>query len=175
MTYIMVDVESDGPVPGLYSMIAFAAVIVNEKILLAEPEWSTFGPVYIKPISERYQPDALKITGFTREQTLLFDEPSKKIIEFGNWVTEIDKPVFISDNNGYDWGFINWYFWYYCGKNPFGFSSQNLNSFYKGLTKNMKSSFKHLRKTKHDHNPLNDTKGNAEAMIQMCKENGIKI
>lgn len=30
MAYIMVDVESDGPIPGDYSMISFGAVLVND-------------------------------------------------------------------------------------------------------------------------------------------------
>lgn len=33
MAYIMVDIESDGPIPGDYSMISFGAVLVNEKLL----------------------------------------------------------------------------------------------------------------------------------------------
>ena len=32
MAYIMVDVESDGPIPGDYSMICFAAVVVEEPL-----------------------------------------------------------------------------------------------------------------------------------------------
>lgn len=32
MTIIMVDVESDGPIPGDYSMISFGAVIVEQEI-----------------------------------------------------------------------------------------------------------------------------------------------
>ena len=29
MTYIMVDVEADGPIPGDYSMVCFGAVVVG--------------------------------------------------------------------------------------------------------------------------------------------------
>ena len=29
MTYIMVDVESDGPIPGDYSMVCFGAIVVS--------------------------------------------------------------------------------------------------------------------------------------------------
>jgi hypothetical protein len=34
--------------------------------------------------------------------------------------------------------------------------------------------FKHLRKTAHTHHPVDDAKGNAEALLQM-KEMGLKI
>ena len=82
---------------------------------------------------------------------------------------------FISDNNGYDWQFINWYFHHFTGANPFGFSSANLGSLYKGLVGNMRDNFKHLRKTKHTHHPVDDAKGNAEALLTMHKDMGLDI
>ena len=56
--------------------------------------------------------------------------------------------MFISDNNGFDWQFINWYFHHFLGKNPFGHSSTNLGSLYKGLVKDTFENFKHLRRTR---------------------------
>lgn len=46
-----------------------------------------------------------------------------------------DRPMFVADNNGFDWQFINWYFHHFLGRNSFGFSSMNLGSLYKGLMK----------------------------------------
>ena len=70
--------------------------------------------------------------------------------------------------------FINWYFHHFSGKNPFGFSSTNLGSLYKSMQKDTFVNFKHLRKTRHTHNPVGDARGNAEALLQM-KEMGLKI
>ena len=75
----------------------------------------------------------------------------------------------------FDWMFICWYFHHFTGANPFGFSSQNLGSLYKGIEKDTSKNFKHLRKTKHTHNPVDDAKGNAEALLTMKKEHGLKI
>ena len=71
------------------------------------------------------------------------------MLEFKEWLGQNVKsqPRFISDNNGFDWQFVNWYFHHFLGKNPFGFSSQNLGSLYKGLARSMFVNFKHLRKT----------------------------
>ncbi len=77
-------------------------------------------------------------------------------------------------NNGFNWQFINWYFHHFIGENPFGFSSTNLGSLYSGMQKDTFFSFKHLRKTKHTHNPVDDARGNAEALLQM-KGMGLKI
>ena len=104
MSYIMVDIESDGPVPGEYSMIELGAVVVDRKL-----ERTFYGR--LKPISENYNSEALKITGYSREDTLSFDEPAEVMKEFCRWVESESrgKPIFISDNNGFDWMFVCWY------------------------------------------------------------------
>lgn len=57
----------------------------------------------------------------------------------------------------------------------FGHSSANLGLTYKGLAKDDFAIFKHLRKTRHTHNPVNDALGNAEALLHMKNEMGLKI
>lgn len=170
MTIIMVDVESDGPIPGNYSMISFGAVIVEQDL-----DRTFYGQ--LKPISEKWMPEALAVSGFNREETLEFDDPKMVMEKFSKWLNENCKtrPLFFSDNNGFDWQFINWYFIHFCEKNPFGFSSTNLGSLYKGLVKDTFKNFKHLRKTKHTHNPVDDAMGNAEALLHMKNEMGLKI
>jgi hypothetical protein len=170
MSYIMVDVESDGPVPGDYSMICFGAVVVAGSL-----NDIFYGK--LRPISEKWIPDALQVSGFSREETLGFNEPAEVMRMFGQWINEKSKgsPIFISDNNGYDWQFINWYFHHFTGNNPFGFSSQNLGSLYKGMVKDTGKNFKHLRKTRHTHNPVDDARGNAEALLTMREEMELKI
>lgn len=170
MAYIMVDIESDGPIPGDYSMISFGAVLVDEQL-----NKIFYGQ--LKPISDKYVPEALAVSGYSREETLTFEEPQKVMTDFTDWIklTCKDRPIFISDNNGFDWMFICWYFHHFIGTNPFGFSSQNLGSLYKGIEKDTFKTFKHLRKTKHTHNPVEDAKGNAEALLTMKNEFGLKI
>lgn len=170
MTIISIDVESDGPIPGDYSMICFGAVIV-------EPTLTKTFYGQIKPISERWIPEALSISGFTREDILQFDEPTTVMDSFNQWLTEHCKsrPFFFSDNNGFDWQFINWYFHHFLGHNPFGYSSNNIGSLYKGLVGDMFQNFKHLRQTQHTHNPVDDAMGNAEALLHMKTEMGLKI
>jgi len=54
-------------------------------------------------------------------------------------------------------------------------SSKNLGSLYKGLVKDTSPNFKHLRKTRHTHHPVDDAKGNAEALLHMKEGMGLKI
>lgn len=170
MSYIMVDIESDGPIPGDYSMISFGAVLVDDNL-----DKTFYGK--LKPISENWIPQALAVSGHSRNETLEFDEPKEVMEKFAEWIKHNSKgqAVFISDNNGFDWMFICWYFHHFLDKNPFGHSSQNLGSLYKGLVKDTFKNFKHLRKTKHTHHPVDDAKGNAEALLTMKNEMDLGI
>jgi hypothetical protein len=60
MPYVMIDIESDGPIPGDYSMVCFGAIIV-------EPELNRSFYGKLKPISDKFIPEALAVSGFTRE------------------------------------------------------------------------------------------------------------
>lgn len=165
--WIMVDVEADGPIPGDFSMVSIGAMVVED---LNKSNRGSFRLFYgqLKPISDRWHPDALAVCNLTRTKTLQFGDPKEIMLNFEVWLKSITpKPMFISDNNGFDWQFVNWYFWHFLGHNPFGHSSTNLGSLYKGLTGNMKKNFKHLRVTPHDHHPVRDAKGNVEAFLKM--------
>lgn len=170
MTYIMVDVEADGPIPGDYSMVSFGAVIVEKGL-----SRSFYGQ--LRPVSEQWIPEALAVSGHSRDETLTFDDPAAVMQRFADWLkAEVKgRPMFVSDNNGFDWQFINWYFHHFLGRNPFGHSSTNLGSLYKGLVKDMRKNFKHLRKTKHTHHPVDDARGNAEAFLHIIDKYSLKI
>lgn len=172
MSYIVVDVEADGPIPSKYSMVCFGAVVV-------EPSLNKTFYGKTKPISDLWVPEALAVSGFTREEHEQFDDPSIVMENFNKWLQENsqDRLIFISDNNSFDWQWINYYFHYYLGKNPFGFSSRRIGDLYCGMKMDtgLNSEWKRaLRKTRHDHNPVNDAKGNAEALLAM-KRMGLKI
>lgn len=170
MSYVMVDIEADGPIPGDYSMVCFGAVIVEaglDRTFYAR----------LAPISERWVPEALAVSGFSREDTLQFPDPAGEMSRFETWLNSNTpgRPIFVADNNGFDWQFVNWYFHHFLGRNPFGFSSMNLGSLYKGLVRDTFASFKHLRKTRHTHHPVDDAMGNAEALLHMHQTMGLKI
>lgn len=146
-------------------MISFGAVLVDENL-----DKTFYGR--LRPISEKFIPEALAVSGHSRSETLEFRSPEAVMIEFEEWVlaTGGERPIFISDNNGFDWMFMCWYFHHFINRNPFGFSSQNLGSLYKGMQRDMFVNFKHLRKTKHTHHPVDDARGNAEALLALKKD-----
>lgn len=174
MSYFIVDVESDGPCPGLYSMISFGAIRVQEDL---ENAPTFYGQ--LRPISDKWIPEALAVSGFTREQTLEFDQPLNVMEDFTIWVINNNvngRATFVSDNNGFDWQFINYYLHRFVQENIFGFSSRRIGDMYCGLQKDASKAneWKKFRKTKHTHNPVDDARGNAEALLAI-KKMGLKI
>ncbi len=165
MSYIVVDVEADGPIPHKYSMVSFGAVVLDGTL-----NKTFYGQV--KPISEEWIPEALAVSGLTREQHLSFKKPEAEMARFHAWLsaTSSGRPVFVSDNLAFDWQWINYYFHFYLNENPFGFSGRRIGDLYCGMKMNtgLNHEWKKLfRQTKHDHNPVNDAKGNAEALLKM--------
>ena len=168
---ICVDCESDGGYMPDYSVVCFAAIVV-------EPSLSKTFYGKMRPISDKWNPEALAISGFSREEHLKFDEPEKVMKEFVEWLKENSKgsPVGISDNNGYDFGVcLNYYFHKFYGSNPFGWSSRRIGDLFCGATGDMYYRWKKHRITVHSHNPLADCTGNAEALLYLSKTYNIKL
>lgn len=167
MTNFIIDVESDGPWPGesMYSMVCFGIVEVRED---GEPGKAFYGTT--RPISDRWIPEALAISGFTREEHLNFADPAATMRDAHSWLEQWDSITFWSDNIAYDWLFWAWYSGRFCDYNPAGFSARRISDFYCGLKRNSRARWKHLRQTEHTHNPVDDCRGNAEALHTMVIE-----
>lgn len=181
--WVMVDIEANGPCPGLFSMTEFGAIIIDPtKDILKMPRF--YGKFnFLDGLKEDPQA-VLAISGDRDRSEVPFDKEVDKSVnrythsyvmeEFKIWLQDNieGRPLFVSDNNGFDWQFINYYFWKYIGENPFGHSSTNMGSLYKGLIKNARENFKHLREAKHTHHPVMDCFGNVQALMKFGKEIG---
>ena len=172
MSYIVVDVESDGPTPWNRSMVCFGAVLVNDQTK------TFYGQT--RPINIEFESDTLSVSGFNRKEHEQFDDPKEVMEAFEEWVLQVSdgKPTFISDNPAFDWQWINFYFHKYLGRNPFGFSARRIGDLYCGMVKDASKNAdwkKKYRKTRHTHNPVDDAQGNAEALIAFRDELGLKI
>lgn len=159
MNYIMVDVEADGPCPGIYSMIEVAAIDCFDPSIRFTAQFC--------PITGTSSKEALASIKRTREDILKYPAAFHGMRAFADWMKQFKRPMFISDNNGFDWQFVNYYFWKFTNGNPFGHSSTNMNSVFKGFMRDMTVNAKHMRKTRHDHTALNDAQGNVEAFNEM--------
>lgn len=93
MSLIVIDVEADGPCPGLGSMVCFGAVLVKDM------SKTFYGKVF--PITNKYEEEALSISGFSRKEHETFDDPRVVMSRFAQWIKEVNesgRPIMISDN-----------------------------------------------------------------------------
>ena len=93
MSFVIVDVESDGPIPAEFSMVCFGAVLFDDKL-----DKSFYGRT--RPISDRFVPEALAVSGVSREEHLTFDDAKIVMEAFAAWLDQHSngRPVFVSDN-----------------------------------------------------------------------------
>lgn len=157
--YIFVDVEARGASPVNGTMTEFGAV--HEKSL------KTFHGVLYEGSPDPENP-AIPVIG---PQVATSEEVA---LAFVAWLHEVggnERPVFVSDNVAYDWMWVAGMFDRANMVNPFGHSGRRISDFWAGLNNNWgeTQSWKRFRRTKHDHNPVNDAMGNVEA-FQRIKE-----
>jgi hypothetical protein len=128
--YISADIEADGPIPGVYSMLAFglsvAATFDGVTFMPREPEADTFYRE-LRPISDRFDEDALAVSGLDRHTLLVAGvEPERAMRDAADWV-QIQageaRAVMVGYPVVFDWMFLHWYFIRFTGSSPFGFSS----------------------------------------------------
>jgi len=168
-SWFVVDVEADGPIPSKYSMVSLGVVKVDGDL-----KTRFYGE--IRPTSNNYNPDALAISGFSREDHEEFRHPKIVMEELALWLKENSKgkPTMLSDNIAFDWQWINYYFHLYLGYNPFGYSGRRIGDLYCGMVNDTFARWKHLRDTEANHNPVQDALGNAEVLNKM-KKMGLNI
>src|SRR5436190_12276591 len=138
--YISVDIEADGPIPGEYSMLSLGACAVDGLSRAPEvdgPELPA-GTFYVElqPISSRFVPEALAVSGLDRERLAREGAPpAKGMADFSGWIGSLagrdHRPVFVSFST-WDWSFVYYYLIRFTGSSPFGHSSLDIKSFYMG-------------------------------------------
>jgi len=162
--HIVVDVEADGPCPGLFSIVSLGAVPVYSG------DWFK---AQMRPISNRWVPEALAVSGVTRHDHEGFAHPMQEMRRFAAWLKAMDgRPVFWSDNPAFDWQFVNYYFHAFTENgNPFGHSARRIGDLYAGHVGKVgeHTSWKRFRKTAHTHDPVDDARGNAEALATIIE------
>lgn len=173
-TLFVVDVEADGPCPGLYSMVSFAAVRVQRGPL------DCFFHGETAPLTDRFVPSALASCHMTRERHESFEAAPVVIERFAQWLkaNSDGEPKFVSDNPAFDWQFINYYLHAFTGDNPFGHSARRIGDLWAGIQRNFRVSsvgWRKLRRTKHTHMPLDDARGCAEALVTLDEQFGLNL
>jgi len=172
--YISVDVETSGPIPGVFSLLSLGACVVGK------PKQTFYAE--LKPLNDNFVKRALEVSGLSLEKLKKQGElPIVAMKRFENWIKEValdNRPVFVGFNATFDWMFTHWYFLNFLGNDPFGISGLDIKAYYAGMEKTLwqETAKKQVRKkyppkTRHTHNALDDAIEQAEIFEKMLKVN----
>ncbi len=167
--YISIDIESSGPVAPEYSMLSLGAIPVGN------PSKTFY--VEFKPITDKFIPEALAVSGLDHEKLKVAGiEPKKAMNDFNEWLKETSykKPVFVGFNAPFDWGFVNYYFHKFLGANPFGINAIDIKAYYMGKfntawteTSKNKLDIRFKSEHPHTHNALDDAIEQADTFLKI--------
>ncbi|MGA2601867.1 MAG: 3'-5' exoribonuclease [Bryobacteraceae bacterium] len=128
--YFSADVETDGPIPGPFSILSFALVYAGsfDGTRFERPrEYSRSLYKELRPISENFEPEALRVNGLDRGRLCSEGEsPDRAMTEASDWVRENAgraRPVLVAYPLSFDWTWLYWYFVRYSTNgSPFDYS-----------------------------------------------------
>jgi DNA polymerase III epsilon subunit-like protein len=115
--YFSADVETDGPIPGPFSILSFALVYAGSFDGRRFSRPKDFRHSFyreMQPISQEFQPEALRVNGLDREKLSREGRnPEIAMDEASRWVWTIagkGKPVLVAYPLSFDWSWLYWYF-----------------------------------------------------------------
>jgi len=132
--FVSVDIEADGPAPGLNSMLALGAVAFTAGGFQLRSWYAT-----LEPLPGAHQDKGTMAWWKTQpeawaEVTACPIQPEHAIPDFVAWCEQLPgKPVAVGWPIAFDFAFINYYCWQFCGRNPLGFGGLDIRSYANGL------------------------------------------
>ncbi len=117
--WVSVDVETAGPNPGSYSLLAIGACLIEV------PDVTFY--VELAPDRDGETAEAMAVHGLSLADLRQTGMPAGQAMSaMADWLADVvepDPPRMVALNAPFDWSFVNDYFWRYLGRNPFGHSA----------------------------------------------------
>lgn len=183
--YISADVETDGPIPGRFSLLSFGLAAVGRYDSRRFEPWPPGAHTFyreLRPISEQFEDEALAVNGLDRDRLRNSGaDPKVAMTEAAEWVRGISdghRSVLVAYPVAFDWSFLYWYFESFAEDgSPFGHSScLDIRSQYQALTGTVfdasgKASMPAFVRPKapHTHNALDDAVEQGELFANLLR------
>ena len=128
--YFSADIETDGPIPGPYSILSIGIVYAgayNGETFFKPPSYEHQFYIELKPISEHFEVEALAINGLNRSLLAIEGkDPRAAMTETATWIRRVARrgdPVLAAYPLSFDWSWLHWYFVNFSASgSPFGYS-----------------------------------------------------
>jgi hypothetical protein len=128
--YVSTDVESDGPIPGRFSMLSFASAAFDAGGTLL----GTFSANLATLPDAIADPDTMAWWDRNPEawRACRADprDPAEVMTEYHDWLVALPgKPIFVGYPAAFDFMFVYWYLVRFAGRSPFSHSALDLKSY----------------------------------------------
>lgn len=134
--YISTDIETDGPIPGPYSMLSIgSAAYTADKTLVAtfSANLETLPGAQAHPKTAEWWATQPEAWAACRKD---LEAPEAAMLRYVSWLKSLDgKPVFVAYPAGFDFTFVYWYLIKFVGDSPFSHSALDVKSFAMALLK----------------------------------------
>jgi hypothetical protein len=115
--YFSADVETDGPIPGPFSILSFALVYAGQydgRCFDRPEDYDRSFYRELRPISDEFEPEALRVNGLDRNRLAREGaEPQAAMTEAAQWVRSVAggaRPILVAFPLSFDWTWLYWYF-----------------------------------------------------------------
>ena len=127
--YVSTDIETDGPIPGDYSMLSLAsAAFLADKTLVStfSVNLATLPNAKQDPRTMEWWKTQADAWQACRENP---QDPALAMQNYHDWLISLPaKPVFVAYPAGFDFSFVYWYLHHFVGKNPFSHSALDVKT-----------------------------------------------
>lgn len=134
--YVSTDVETDGPVPGLNSMLSFgSAAYLADKTLIStfEANLETLPEAQPNPQTMDWWKTQEEAWRACREN---LQAPEKALHQYLIWLKNLPgKPVFVGYPVAFDFMFMCFYLTRFTGENPFSYSALDIKTYAMAMLK----------------------------------------
>jgi hypothetical protein len=128
--YVSTDVETDGPIPGPYSMLSLASAAYRpDKTLVGTftANLETLPVAAGHPATMDWWKQHPEAWAATRTNLRAPDDAMQAYVR---WVKAFDeRPVFVGYPAGFDFLFVYWYLIRFVGESPFSFSALDIKTY----------------------------------------------
>ncbi len=134
-TYISVDIETNGRIPGLHSMLSIGAAAFSEEGILLD----TFS-INLEPLPFAVEHKETMDWWKTKPEAWAEcqknqEDPEVAMRRFSEWVKSLpNTPVCAAYPAAWDFMFIYWYLIYFLGESPCGFSALDMKTYAMPIT-----------------------------------------
>lgn len=180
--YFSADIETDGPIPGPYSMLSFGVVALaadGEELGAFQANLETIEGAGQDPETMEWwktQPQAWEACRKNLQS------PADAMNKFNSWAADLCgdeyRPVMVCMPAGFDFMFLYWYMKNFTGTSPFSFSCVDMKTFAMAMRKKdyRRSSKSYwpkrwFSKLPHTHVALDDAREQGLTFINMLNEN----